>query len=112
MSLHLSEKPFQQIPKFEYDQLKKGIPCEACGSFIVTVEGRSCVCIGCSHRESVTSAVLRCVREFRLLFPSEKVTTSRVYDWCGGVVESRKRIQRILESNLSAEGRKRGKMYN
>lgn len=111
ISLHMSESPFQQIPKFEYDQLRKGIPCGACGSFNVTVEGRSYVCMECGHRESVTSAVLRCVGEFRLLFPGEKVTTSQVYDWCGGVVESRKRVQRILESNLSAEGKKRGKLY-
>lgn len=111
MSLHLKESPYMQVPKYEYHQLKKGISCGACNSFMVTVECRSCVCMGCGHRESVTSAVLRSVMEFRMLFPGERVTTSRVYDWCGGVVESRKSIRTILDKNLKSNGDNRWTYY-
>lgn len=105
LSLDLLDSPFKQIPEYEYDHLKKGITCAVCSSFSLVVEGQSCVCLSCDHKESVTSAVLRSVGEFRLLFPERKVTTMAIYDWCGGVVESRKRIQRILDTNLKMVGK-------
>ncbi len=110
LSLHMPQSPFTQIPTYEYEHLKKGISCAECCSFLTTVEGRSCVCVGCGHKESVTSAVLRSVGEFRMLFPEKKIITTRIVEWCG-VVGSRKRVQRILETNLTTEGKKRGKVY-
>ncbi|MFY3792746.1 nuclease-related domain-containing protein [Ureibacillus sp. MALMAid1270] len=110
LTLHLPKSPYSQIPEYDYEQLKKGITCAGCGSFLVTVEGRRLVCLGCGHSESVTSAVLRSVREFRMLFPERRITTSAIYDWCR-VVESRKSIRNILENNFKAYGIQRWTYY-
>ena len=110
ISHHMTESEYSQIPTFEYDQLKKGITCAACNSFLVSVDGRSCVCMECGHRESVTNAVLRSVREFKLLFPERKITTNGIFEWCQ-VVESRKSIRNILENNLKAAGDNRWTFY-
>lgn len=98
VSLHIKKSPYTQLPSYRYDQLKKGMTCLVCNSFSISVDGKHCVCRDCGHVELVTDAVLRCVREIKLLFPGMKITTNVVYEWCG-VVESKKRISRILNEN-------------
>lgn len=110
LSLHTSDAQFWQIPDYDYEALRKGIPCANCSSFLIFVEGQSCVCNECGHRESVSSAVLRCVQDFQLLFPSEKITTSRIFDWVEGVLSSRT-ILRLLEHNFTKIGRTRSAYF-
>jgi hypothetical protein len=50
------------------------------------------------------SAVLRSVRELKLLFEDKQLTTNIVHEWCH-VVRSRKMIRRILKKNFKAIGR-------
>lgn len=104
LSLHTSDSQFWQIPPYEYDHLKKGVTCTVCNSFMISVEGQSCVCGVCEHREPVASAVMRCVKEFKLLFPEEKITTNGIFEWCQGVVSSRT-ILRMLKRNFKMVGR-------
>nr|WP_106784446.1 nuclease-related domain-containing protein [Lysinibacillus timonensis] len=106
LSLNLKESPHSVIPDFEYEKLEKGITCEFCHSFLDSIEGRKCVCKKCGHVETVASAVIRSVREFKLLFPDRKITTNLIHEWCN-IVESKKRVQRILESNFSMVGKYR-----
>ena len=42
-------------------------------------------CETCGNVENWEVAVLRSVEEFKLLFPGRKITTNRVYEWCGGI---------------------------
>lgn len=104
LSLHTSDSQFWQIPTYDFDHLKKGVTCAVCNSFMISVEGQSCVCMKCDHRETVTTAIFRCVKEFKLLFPEERITTSGIFEWCQGVV-SRKTILRILNSNFTMVGK-------
>ncbi|WP_420796963.1 hypothetical protein [Alkalihalobacterium alkalinitrilicum] len=80
ISLHSKDSPFTQIPSYNYDQLRKGITCGKCTSFLISVEGRKCVCKECGHEEIIAAAVMRNVREFKLLFPNQKITTNVIHD--------------------------------
>ncbi|MFC5465719.1 nuclease-related domain-containing protein [Lederbergia graminis] len=110
LSLHNTESPYKQIPAYEYDQLQKGITCIACKSFSVTVEGQRCTCLGCGEVERVENAVIRSVHEYKLLFPSRKVTSKSIDEWCK-IINSQRRIKRILETQYTKMGANRWTHY-
>ncbi|PWU70052.1 hypothetical protein DLJ74_03785 [Gracilibacillus dipsosauri] len=60
--------------------------------------------------ESIENAVMRSVAELRLLFPSEKITTKTIHEWCG-MIPSKKRIQRLLAKHFIKEGNNKGAYY-
>lgn len=103
VALHLEESPYTELPQYNYEQLKKRINCEICQSSKTTVSGKKTICEDCGHEESVTDTVLRGVKELKLLFPDVKITTNIVHEWCG-VVESKKRISRILDKHYKIAG--------
>jgi hypothetical protein len=103
ISLHQTESPYTQLPNYEYEQIKKGMTCSKCDSFSVMIVGKKLFCNKCGNEEMVTVAVMRNVEEFKLLFPERKITTNVIHEWCG-VVDSRKRISRVLRKNLKITG--------
>jgi len=110
VSLHSSEDPYAELPKYEFGQLKKGIMCKACGALLTSISEENLSCSRCSATESVEPAVLRSIYELKLLFPDEKITTNLVQEWCH-VINSQKRINRILIKNFKAVGDKRWRYY-
>ncbi|WP_102272546.1 nuclease-related domain-containing protein [Cytobacillus massiliigabonensis] len=100
---HISESPYTRLPTYHYDQMRKGITCAACQSFLLSVGERIALCDQCGHKENIQEAIIRSVEEFKLLFPDKKVTTNEVYDWCQ-LVQSKKMIGRILRQNYQATG--------
>lgn len=102
-SLHIENTPIRQLPSYDFNQLRKGITCINCSSFSISIDWKNCVCMQCGFKELVATAVLRSVREFKVLFPDDKMTTNRIHEWCK-VVESKKRIKRILEKNFKIIG--------
>jgi hypothetical protein len=109
-TLHTKNSPYQQIPSYSYDQLRKGITCLKCKSFTIFIKKSKCVCENCSHEEMISDAVLRAVNEFKMLFPEQKITTSIIYDWCQ-VVKSKRTIINILSQNFKIAGKYRGAYY-
>ncbi|WML48996.1 nuclease-related domain-containing protein [Neobacillus sp. PS3-34] len=104
VSLHQTESPpYSRLPPYDYNLLKKGNTCKDCHSFSMFVGGHKIVCSECGCEELVATAVIRSVEELKLLFPDRKITTNGVYDWCR-VVESKKRISRILVENYKVNG--------
>ncbi|EKN71052.1 NERD domain-containing protein [Neobacillus bataviensis LMG 21833] len=103
ISLHIEENPYTTLPQYNYEGLRKGITCELCRSFSISVQGKKCVCGDCGHDELVTSAVLRSVNELKLLFPEMRITSNLIYDWCR-VVDSKRTIRKILEKNYKKVG--------
>ncbi|PFN79515.1 nuclease [Bacillus sp. AFS076308] len=105
ISLHQVKSPYSNlnIPAYNYNQLRRDITCSVCHSFSCSVSSGIVVCDDCGHVESVESAVLRCVEEIRLLFPSMRITTNGVFEWCG-IIDSRKSIRRILKKNFKSIG--------
>ncbi|MFF2446293.1 nuclease-related domain-containing protein [Neobacillus sp. NPDC058068] len=103
VSMHIVESPYPRVPHYEYERLRKRIICSLCQSFVISISGGKIVCDNCGCEEDVDSAVLRSVKELKLLFPDRKITTSLVQDWCGGIV-SVNVIRRILHQNFKTTG--------
>lgn len=103
ISLHIKESPFSMAPAYEYNHLRKGMTCALCRSFSISVHGKNCVCNDCGHEEAITSAVIRSVEKVKLLFPSRKITTNIIHDWCR-IIESKRRIRKILEKYFKNVG--------
>jgi hypothetical protein len=110
ISLHQNESSHTQYPPYTYENLKKGLTCEPCDSFSITVQGNKCVCSKCGHIEELESVILRSVQEFKLLFPEMKITTHEVHEWSMGVV-SEKVIRRILKKNFIAIGERQTRYF-
>ncbi|WP_346015032.1 nuclease-related domain-containing protein [Metabacillus halosaccharovorans] len=110
LSLHINDSPFTLLPGYEYNQLRKGITCISCNSFSLSISGRTCKCKECGQEETVATAIIRCVDEFRVLFPNKKITTNGIQDWCK-VINSKKRIYRVLKGNLQIRGNRQWSFY-
>lgn len=98
ISLHKPKSIYTQIPDYDYNQLKKGIVCSSCSFLNLDLNKDKLACAECGAVEAVDLAVLRSVKEFKLLFPEMKVTTHIIHEWCA-VIKSKKTIRRILSKN-------------
>ncbi|WP_409254268.1 nuclease-related domain-containing protein [Bacillus sp. SCS-153A] len=105
----IDEMPYSSLPEYTYGGLRKGIVCPGCGVVYTSVQ-TTLICGLCGGREKCTEAVLRSVREFKLLFPQLKVTSNLIYDWCG-VIRDIKTIRRILKNNYKPVGHGKSSFY-
>jgi hypothetical protein len=103
VSLHLTESPYTQLPSYRYDEVRKGITCHKCTSFFISIKGRSCLCHECGYKENLSLALIRCVKEYKLLFPKRRVTTTEIYLWCNEIIP-KQRVRRFLEKNFKIVG--------
>ncbi|PMC35452.1 nuclease [Bacillus sp. UMB0899] len=110
LSLHINDSPFTLLPPYEYNQLRKGITCVHCNSYSLSIIRRNCKCQRCGYEEAVSTAIMRSVKEFRILFPDKKITTNIIQDWCK-VIDSIKRIYRVLKGNLVIKGTRQWSFY-
>src|SRR5699024_9950487 len=110
VNLHILDSSHKNIPTYEYDDFKKGITCKNCSSFLSPATTKRLECKVCSHLEDISSSIMRNIAEFNLLFPDEKITTSTIYNWCGGVI-SQKPIRRVLQENLKPVGSRKSTYY-
>ena len=107
------EPPYKDLPEYTYELLKKGVACAECGSFQVALpsgKSRYCVCEKCGHQESVTKTICRLVDEYRRLFPERMITSTAIYEWCGGLF-TKKRIRGVLGKYFRAVGTNRWVKY-
>lgn len=100
ISMHKEESKNSRLPEYEYSQLKKGITCKVCFGFLHQITTMRLKCHNCSREEKVESAIMRSVAEFHLLFPSVKITTSIIHEWCAAIILKR-RVQDILLRNMT-----------
>lgn len=110
LSKHIKESPFKILPIYDFEQLQKGITCIKCTSFSIHVEGQKCICRECGLEEGVAKAIMRSVKEFKLLFPQHTITTNVIHDWCK-VINSKKRIRSVLEKNYKKIGVRQWRYY-
>ncbi|WP_160112595.1 nuclease-related domain-containing protein [Salicibibacter kimchii] len=102
VALHLNESPHTRLPEYDYEQLKKGVVCGECASFMIE-RGRVWVCAGCGCKEYAQIAIIRSVEEFKLLFPDRKITSATIREWCA-VKGDRKKIIRTLNNYFKRIG--------
>lgn len=107
--LHNPDNFVDEMPEFCYEKLHKELVCSACGSAVHFKGGKSVLCPVCKKKSSARKIIKQNVEEFRLLFPNEKVTTSRIADWCG--VANKDCVYRILKSNYRPIGKGQGRYY-
>ncbi|WP_167578035.1 nuclease-related domain-containing protein [Ammoniphilus sp. YIM 78166] len=77
LSTHLTDSPYSRLPKYHFDQLKKGIPCPHCKRMYSSIIKNALVCHSCNTLEPYHHAILRNVEEYRMLFPHLKLTTNQ-----------------------------------
>lgn len=103
VTAHLDESPYEQNIHYSYSDLQKGITCSHCDSFSIKIGRIYGVCQSCNHRELLSKTILRMTKEFKLLFPEERVTTNSIQDWCK-IIPSKKLIRRVLQEHFSMVG--------
>lgn len=103
---HLTTSPIKRKPDYSFEKLQKGMYCSHCYTFFKEATETRLVC-SCGTIESIDDAIIRGVHEFMLLFPDRLVTTNAVYEWCGGVVRSKKTVRRVLSSHFALRGHSR-----
>ena len=110
LDLHIHNSPFTNVPAYTFEQLEKRISCMKCNHFIVPFNEKMVICQHCGNVESLQSAVLRSVEEFKILFPDLKVTTNILFEWTGGIWP-KKRLHQILYENYMNKGYGRFSYY-
>ncbi|MGF2618095.1 NERD domain-containing protein [Rossellomorea vietnamensis] len=103
LSLHINESTYSNLPHYDYQTLQKGIACPRCLKLYSPPKYTSFYCESCHLQERTEQAVLRSMAEFQLLFPSEKLTTNRLFDWCG-VFKDKRTIRKVLQGNCQQQG--------
>ncbi|UAL51916.1 NERD domain-containing protein [Metabacillus dongyingensis] len=104
LSLHMNESPYSRLPEYRYEEVRKGIVCGKCGKLNLSLYKKTLLlCSDCNETEIYKEAVLRCVNEFKLLFPDKKITADQIDDWCGNI-KNKRSIQRILRENFVRVG--------
>lgn len=109
-SLHFVDPQYNHIPPYHYEQLHKGIVCPKCNSLSMNIGRLKAICGKCGYEESIAEAVIRSTREFRLLFPEEKITSNIIQDWCRDI-KSKKTISNILGQHFRTAGKNRWIYY-
>ncbi|WP_404356811.1 NERD domain-containing protein [Cytobacillus firmus] len=102
LSLHQTKSPYTILPYYHFDQLKKGMYCKECQSLLNRIN-KDLVCGECSRHEKIDQAILRSIREFKLLFPERKLTTESIYEWCNADI-SKRTFSRVLKKNYTMRG--------
>lgn len=97
------------MPQYQYDEMKKGVPCPDCGTLKDTFRGHQQICDECGKKININEAIKTSISDFRTLFPEDKVTTSRIKDWCGAGDPNR--ISKILKMECQALGKNRGRYF-
>jgi len=111
MTLHKTDSGFSRVPKYEYEQLQKGIICPSCKEVYTEYKQKKFTCVHCHAKESIENALMRTVEEYRLLSPERKITTSAIYEWCNRVLPA-KMIRRLLTNNLHSIGEFNTRYYH
>lgn len=100
LASHIKDSPYSLLPEYNYDEMEKGIVCVRCGNLDMSDSGqtKTIICKTCGFVEDKEVAILRSVQEFSLLFPDQRITTNKLYDWCK-VIKSKKTIRKVLQTN-------------
>lgn len=85
-SHHLEYSSYETKIKYDYDELKKGLVCEKCEGFMEVIVKEEIYCKNCLAMEDKKSATIRAVKEFRTLFPNDKITVATMKDWTGSIL--------------------------
>lgn len=108
MNLHDPNYP-RKTTQYTYSDFKKGITCPECGTLAENFSGYFQACNKCGNKINVNKAIQSSIEDFHTLFPEDKLTSSRMMDWCG--CSNDMRVYRVLKKNYRMIGKNRGRYY-
>lgn len=111
--LCMPELRSQSIPEYTFEELRKGVTCAGCGSFIHEMtpkKSKYCCCTKCGHKEIASVTLDRHIDECALLFPDLSLTSVMIHYWCGGLFEL-PRIRAHLKKRFKVQGKNRWTTY-
>ena len=97
---HIIDDPFFNVST-DYNLLKKGVYCRACGSFNLTRTVVHFKCHDCSHRDTIHTVTLLAIADLSILFQNTNITRQQVYAYLDGQV-SLSTITKILKTYCDA----------
>ncbi|MEK3822801.1 nuclease-related domain-containing protein [Cytobacillus sp. FSL W8-0315] len=100
LSLRLEDIPYGRRFEYTFEGLEKGVKCASCQHFMDRLHRAALVCKNCGYKEDVELAIVRSVKEFRVMFPDMMLTTNIVHEWCSDII-SKKKIRKILSNNFN-----------
>lgn len=103
LGVHQVDNPYKRLPLYSYERLYKGMGCNLCYSFNTVIKERKLICLDCGDNEDMTHALLRNIKEFKLLFPELHICTNTIHNWCDMTI-SRKTIRKNLKLHYSSKG--------
>lgn len=106
----LEKSSYMTLPEYTFNQLKKGITCKKCNEFLVRYNKSNMKCSICRKVTKITDSLIKAIEEFQILFPTKKITTSIIYEWCGKIV-SKKTIIQVLNQNYKRIGQGKSTYY-
>jgi hypothetical protein len=111
IAAQIDDSPYSRLPRYEYEQLAKGVLCCRCNSFITTITKMYLFCGKCGHKEKIVTGIKRNVDQYMLLFPNKKITTNSIQEWCK-IIDSKKIIRKALNDNFNGKGHGKGSYYD
>lgn len=106
LALETTERVIREMPKYTYEEVRKGVSCLNCGSLKTKREYRTIKCFTCSSVGPLDEVIFSTIDEFELLFPNVKVTTSIIVEWCSGEISPATAL-RILKKRYEMQKTKR-----
>ncbi|MGP9041621.1 nuclease-related domain-containing protein [Cytobacillus kochii] len=103
LSHHKEEMNYARKIDYCTEDLVKGVVCRECSGQMRRASLRKFHCSKCRRNISSYDALSEAIKDFIILFPSEKVTKTAIYDWCGGAISS-SAIQRFLQEKYTLNG--------
>jgi len=92
---HIENYRPDNLPIYQFKELKKGVYCSKCYSYECTETRQNRYCKNCGTIEKSVDAIIRLAEEYKTLFPEEKATP-RVLHHFSDKIYSRNRIFRVL----------------
>ncbi|MFS0822490.1 nuclease-related domain-containing protein [Bacillus sp. 1P02SD] len=101
LSQHIKKSPYSIVPAYNFDEFSKGILCSVCWSgFMVSGSQHKLICKKCGNVEDMETAILRSVKELKILFPDIRIATKTIFDWCN-TVKDKRTIRKVLANNYN-----------
>jgi len=99
-SQHKEQSRYERRPAYTMEELDMGMFCWKCNGEFKRKNRQHVICDVCQSTIHIKTALLNSVAEFQFLFPDEKITVKRIFEWCGGMF-SWKYIRRALGKHLT-----------
>jgi len=103
LASHIAKSPFSKVPRYDYNDLRKGVFCQTCGTVIEEYRPVILTCKKCGKHVNTKDSLLRSIEEYQDLYPTRKISTNTIYEWCGGIFP-KKTIRLVLQDNFIVSG--------